>query len=231
MQRWILLFAAILALHAGALAQPGNLIGPPPPDTTVISVPFFGGLFGGTSDVAGFLLEIHVTDPSEVDILGVNAVHPAVNLLVGGIPATISPSDVLFFTAWIPSPTATNSGIFLSTTTTAFDVTVKLLNTNAGTNSDTDFSIFNHAIFHATTSTTIFTSDFFWAGRGQPRQTATSSSFTVSPGSFFAFFTSFTSASFGVQHVPEPASLPLMAGGLLCLVIGLRFRRRRKTGN
>ncbi|MCP5109900.1 MAG: PEP-CTERM sorting domain-containing protein [bacterium] len=225
MRTGVLLLGALLLVNGSAFAQPDFLIGPPPPGTTTIPVPFFGG----ASNVAGFFLDIHVTDPSEVNLIGINVVHPFADpTLFGAIPGTIIPSSSVFFTAWMPIPQPTNSGISVLLTTTAFDVTVQLLGTNTGENGDTDFTIFAGPIFHTVTSPTVFPGQFYWTGRAQPRQTATTT--MVVPLARFLTSGS-TFAAFGVEHaIPEPASVALMGGGLLCLAIGLRIRRRRKQG-
>lgn len=240
MQR-VLSVSLLLFLLIPELALPQVIKIGPLPDSSVVPIPVVvpGGTFFGAG-IAGYFLGIHVTDATEVDILGVSGLlRPPLAATIGFPPPVMSPSPFgpqsfnatsvsLLWTTWFSAPIPANSGTN-PPTLTPFFLSVHVKGTNQGTaaNSDTDFSIFFGPIFHASGSFIVNPSWFVWDSVLAARRHINTAQFI--PGSaFFAPFT--TTLLYGIEHdaVPEPVSAAMMGGGLAALLIGLAIRRRRR---
>jgi hypothetical protein len=196
---------------------------------------------------AGAIMKLHVLDASEVDVDSFTVADPS---LTGVGPFGSDPfgprsgnleSVPLFFTFWHSQ--APNSGIQppVSAWQNLGLAILHAKNTTPANNSDTDLTAMFWNIWHVrpgfgTLSVALRESDYVFQGdRGQTQVppvgqwahvTASGNVHLNGVGStYYATFAN--TVRIGVEHVPEPASGLLVAGGVLALALGSRARQRR----
>ena len=189
-------------------------------------------LFEQSSNWAGAFMWMHVADPTEVDILSVNGLLAPYTWTSPFGPQSNNTSE---FTHWFTTfiPNASQSGTTLSGPRNVFSIVFLPKNTNAGSNSDIDFSFGLGPIFHVTSATVLSTSSFWWPGVPQTQNPSvimpyhvTTSSFSAAASNFYGWLAG--SYSVGIDHIPEPGSMVLLGSGLVCLMVGAAIRRRRR---
>lgn len=203
------------------------------------------------NNYAGFLFSLEF-DSHELSFLSVHEVGIHTGGieydggLVSGVTFPGSQSTTQFVSplaVWIDPSDAMNSGISLSASTLIplFQIVGHAKNTTTQYNSDIDVAAYGLFIVHnPDTLSSVFVSSSFWAYKsvggfywatvpGQGTWYHYDQSFTTTiPASAFYASGGFLigGAGFGIEHVPEPASMLLLLGGAGSAVIG-RLRRRR----
>ena len=205
---------------------------------------------------AGYLIEVHVTDGSELNHL------PSLPVNQGGtpapsqitLPASTGTSARALGTAWGPNAQASGITQLSSTQIPVLTVRISAKGTTVGENSDVDMEVRVWNIRHlASTNTFQFLNESDWIygapntnpipnsslptdppvpGSGRwyhvgPGQTKTIVHTPGVPPSLF-YATLVGTVGLGIEHVPEPASGLMVLCGIGAIVMGrVRIRARR----
>ncbi len=207
---------------------------------------------GGVSNYAGFLFDLQY-DGGEVSSLTMfpSGPHAVFSLPGGGVADTLSfaGSDgnhhtVQPLAVWVDPAVAVGSGTFLpnSQVTSLFFVEFHAKNTTPANNSDLDIHISQLGVIRHNVDqgvvVTLQASDWVYLVANQPgasfapfgqgtwvHLSDTTIVTNMPPSAFYATARSLgEAASYGIEHVPEPASFGLLIAGAACCAVG-RFRR------
>jgi hypothetical protein len=243
-------FTGPLAGYDGATGQFADVKTPALTNTGTYATTWavhFGDLGFPFDNYAGMLFDLKF-DGAEISYLNLSLAGPHNSLTVQGVTGVFiglsvqtplsAQSTLSKLAVWHPSATNGGTSVSASSIMNLFRLNGYVRNTTAQNNSDIDITIVPYVIRHNQTSAMAVLGQSVWmyrtslGGWAQPGQgtwvhvtTAVSTSLPAS--AFYAFGgTIVNTGGYGIEHMPEPASLLLLLGGAGAMVTG-RLRRRR----